>query len=731
VVLVTTTLLYSRAFDDNILAKSGLVAIGSGLVLLLAVAYLWLQGRVELLRLPVYPGAVVFAAVAAMGAMQAPAAGVVLESLLGYAALFGLFLVTAHRCRRVRSAVRLLWVLLAVQALVAAVGVLQYMGVDLLSSPAASLRLPVSTLGNPNFAAYYQELMLPVGLALVLSQWGRLSRWGRGLLAAAFTLGIVHLVLAQSRAGWLSAALAIGLLLALTVSRRAWLRHLGPAVLALLLLVPVAQLLLESVPAGRQQSLYGSVESTARRTWDRALTALDAGDFSRNMRVLLWAGAADMVLDHPWTGVGLGRFRTSLPAYLDHAAWGDLAASRGETTPQTRHAHNEYLEFPAEVGLLGAAALVWAVVALLRLGLRYLGLRSRSLLRGSRRPVRALTAGVVCAWVAALTHAWSGFNLHNPVVTLHLAVLSGLMVGLNSRHLSAAGRAAAITLVRPLPRALASGAAVAMAGLLLVAGTGLLVAESASASAQRLLASRQPEQAMLALNRAIQWRGHEFTYYRSLGSLAVSRQQDPIAMACLQRSLELNPNDAGVLRLMGGMFLRSGVDAVAPLAQAVALDPRQPQGYTLLAQAYRRAGAYQQAIATLQQGLNLLRPRADLLLALALAYRDAGDVPQCLTYLERAAAADPQDGRVAGNLGAIYLEMGRPVQAETELRRALTLAPQNRLEWKANLSWALRLQGRMEEARAAAVDAVVYNTEGLAPPGTLAAPGDSGRVEMP
>lgn len=396
ILVATTTLLYSRAFDDNILAKAGVVAVGGGVLLLLGLAYLALQGRLAWLRLPVYPGAVAFALVGAVGALRAPSPGVVWESLLGYTALFGLFVITAHRCRRARSALSLVWALVAVQVVVGAVGVLQYMGLDPLASPAAAMRLPVSTLGNPNFAAYYQELMLPVGLALVLSLWRRLPRWGRGLLAASLTLGTLHLILAQSRAGWVSTGLAVVLLLALTTSRRAWLRHLGPAVLALLLLVPVAQLLLETVPTGSQQSLYSSVESTARRTWDRALTAFDAGDFSRNMRVLLWAGAADMVLDHPWIGVGLGRFRTSLPTYLDHAAWGDLAASRGETTPQARHAHNEYLEFPAEVGLLGMAALVWAVAAVLRLGIRALGGGAATRLTSGRRPVRALTAGVVC-----------------------------------------------------------------------------------------------------------------------------------------------------------------------------------------------------------------------------------------------------------------------------------------------------------------------------------------------
>ena len=145
ILVATTTLLYSRAFDDNILVKAGVVAVGGGVLLLLGLAYLALQGRLAWLRLPVYPGAVAFALVGAVGALRAPSPGVVWESLLGYTALFGLFVITAHRCRRARSALSLVWALVAVQVVVGAVGVLQDMGLDPLASPAAAMPHSSST----------------------------------------------------------------------------------------------------------------------------------------------------------------------------------------------------------------------------------------------------------------------------------------------------------------------------------------------------------------------------------------------------------------------------------------------------------------------------------------------------------------------------------------------------------------------------------------------------------
>ena len=110
------------------------------------------------------------------------------------------------------------------------------------------------------------------------------------------------------------------------------------------------------------------------------------------------------------------------------------------------------------------------------------------------------------------------------------------------------------------------------------------------------MAAGYPERAVSSLERAADWRGHEFRYHRLLGRIALMRGDDEGAQSALERSLALHPNDPGALRLLGGILVRSGRDATETLARAVLLDPLNTRAYSLLAQAYRRVGQHDLAI---------------------------------------------------------------------------------------------------------------------------------------
>jgi O-antigen ligase len=79
----------------------------------------------------------------------------------------------------------------------------------------------------------------------------------------------------------------------------------------------------------------------------RRLVESDPFQYRREMA----RSATAMVVEHPWRGFGLGTFRTVYPAYAEFDA--------GKTVD---HAHNDWLEWAAEGGLL--FALAWAVLLL-------------------------------------------------------------------------------------------------------------------------------------------------------------------------------------------------------------------------------------------------------------------------------------------------------------------------------------------------------------------------------
>jgi len=472
---------------------------------------------------------------------------------------------------------------------------------------------------------------------------------------------------------------------------------------------------LQSTSLDRDETLYDPASRAAGHIWDRALSAFDTQDFSRSMRVLIWTGTVDMIRAHPWLGCGPGQYWSTIRPFLDQDAWGALMQARTEIPHEPRHAHNEYLELTAEMGLVGMAMMLWLLGTLLWMGKTYLGRRPAVAGRWPPGPVVAETAGALGSMVAFLIHAGFAFNLHNPVAWTYFSLFAGLMVAVNerktvpsTRRVSAKSETGAGLMV-----ALVAGGV----GAVLLGATGLriLMGDFYYAQGVRAVGGQRMEEAQTAFRRAVRWRAYDFQYHRTAGRLYLMLGSDPQAQAELERSLLLHPNDAGALRLLGGVLNRGGGNAIQILERAVKLDPTNTRGYALLASAYRNMGDADSAIALLRRVLSTRPHEPRLVMALGLAQHDLGKLDQCLATLERALRMAPEDGRIAGNLGAIYLEIGRPGDAEELLRQAVRRDSRNAMEWEANLSRALALQGKTDEARASAVEALTRtrDAEGL------------------
>ncbi len=88
------------------------------------------------------------------------------------------------------------------------------------------------------------------------------------------------------------------------------------------------------------------------------------------LRLKLFQTAIAIFLDHPLRGIGIGNFANYyLDAIRDHhiGPWPELGGNRVE---KIRVAENAYLQLSAETGVVGVAAAVGAVAALMRLCLR-------------------------------------------------------------------------------------------------------------------------------------------------------------------------------------------------------------------------------------------------------------------------------------------------------------------------------------------------------------------------
>jgi O-antigen ligase len=125
-------------------------------------------------------------------------------------------------------------------------------------------------------------------------------------------------------------------------------------------------------------------------------------------RPVYWGKVTTIIGDYPLFGTGLGTFASVYPAYDEDLR--DLRLS---------HAHNDYLEYLAELGIIG--------MILLFGGVAFVVVSSFLIWRVRRHPeVKGLAAGGIVAIVAILTHSITDFNLHIPANMVLFSVVVSL-----------------------------------------------------------------------------------------------------------------------------------------------------------------------------------------------------------------------------------------------------------------------------------------------------------------
>ncbi len=196
-----------------------------------------------------------------------------------------------------------------------------------------------SIYGSPNNVGLYLGRVIPLLLAVALTGRG----WRRRLYGLALLPVLAAVALSFSK-GAILLGLPVGMGLVLTwVAVRRWGGRRAGMTLAVLVILALLGLLI----ASRVPALAG------RLSLDSATT-----DF----RVSLWKASAEMIRDHPWTGVGLDNFLYAYRGrYLRPEAWQE---------PDLSHPHNLVLDFWARLGILGLAALVWMQAAFWRPAVR-------------------------------------------------------------------------------------------------------------------------------------------------------------------------------------------------------------------------------------------------------------------------------------------------------------------------------------------------------------------------
>jgi O-antigen ligase len=130
--------------------------------------------------------------------------------------------------------------------------------------------------------------------------------------------------------------------------------------------------------------------------------------FQQEGRVAIMRDGLRLLRDHVWVGTGLGTFGVAFHRYQTFLL--DFSVE---------HAHNDYLEFATDMGLVGSG-LLWVPVLVLW------GLMLRAFFREPSRHSRSILLGCMGSTFAIFVHSVADFNLQIPANALLFAVILGI-----------------------------------------------------------------------------------------------------------------------------------------------------------------------------------------------------------------------------------------------------------------------------------------------------------------
>ena len=275
--------------------------------------------------------------------------------------------------------------------------------------PGGSFMRASGTLEQPNPYAGYLGYTAPIAASLALTAlvaaWRRRSArpWLRVAalagIAAALAAGIL---MSWSRGAWLGLGAALICVAGLRNWRTAAMTVSLIVALALAIGISGTEWLPSSI-SGRMADLgaYFSMPDPAR-------TEINDENFSVLERLAHWQAGLRMFDDAPWLGVGIGNYAVSYSLYPQPHWYEPLG-----------HAHNVFINFLAETGMLGLAAF-------LALWLGIAALAWRAGWNGAGCWDAALSLGVLGAWVYLTIHSLFD-NLFVQHLQLQLALLLAVL----------------------------------------------------------------------------------------------------------------------------------------------------------------------------------------------------------------------------------------------------------------------------------------------------------------
>ncbi|MFW6005966.1 MAG: O-antigen ligase family protein [Candidatus Bipolaricaulota bacterium] len=382
------------------------------------------EEEISLTRLSIPVGLLVISGLLSL--INAPSKGVVLQSLGLLVYFYLVYLLIVNTIKTESEAKYLLITLITSGVGGTVYGLLQYLGIVRgahgFAARAGSI---ISVMGNQNYlGGFISYLFIPV-VALVLISRSKILK-----TYLILSLGLFFFLLFPigARGAWLSLVFAslvfaAGLLYYKPIDnpRKLWLT------LLVIVLVLFVAYLFASAPGPLNSVLSYSAPKDGDGSW---------GVFTPVIRPLVeelvekggarvedWYIGLEMLKDHPLVGIGLGNYKIKFLEYRGKFLTTEKGRDFGGFIPRGAQAHNEYVQFTAEMGIIGLIVIVAAIIMLLVNIFARVGHPGPS----DQWSVRILGLALAGGVIGYLIHSGVSFPAHLPASSFAVVAFLGVI----------------------------------------------------------------------------------------------------------------------------------------------------------------------------------------------------------------------------------------------------------------------------------------------------------------
>ena len=634
-------------FDHPILIKDSFLLFTSGILLLVIFLRAAAERRLSLKGVPLGKPILfllAFAFLSLFRAVNIPAALHRLGLLMAGVSLF--YVTTCARLNRERIAV-LARAAVASALIATAYAFLQFLRLDPFYPPTVAL---ASTLGNRNFLGEYLAFAIPLCLGLSLSSEPPRGRQLYGLAALFLFSG---LLLTRAKGAALGSLFSLALFAALVCRRKGGevkkdLRRLLPFAILALAIAGFLGFAFFSQFAG-PGGFRGILEryATSQAVYFK-------------WRLVFYGDSLRMALDNSLLGVGIGNFQSVYPLYRT------MPESLDPGQFILDHAHNDYLEFWAELGLGGLLALLWLLWAFFKKAL-------------DPQNDSVLSSGYAASVGALAVNSLFAFGLYNPAPFAAFWISMALALRLRADAGVGEDQMGGETSNR-MPPVWALLLVVPLVGVLLYASVKPLVADVYLFRGYRLLVTGWPGRAVPFLERAARLSPGRLQAHIYLGEADFYARRHREAITVLTRYLTHDPYNYQIHYLLGLNAEQAGDEAAALKAyeRARTIYPLYSKPLLRIGVINERRGHVQGAIAAYRQAIRLNPGFHEVINNLGILLSNQGRLDEAVRVWEEGAKESPEDATIAQNLAIAYSKKGERQKALAWEQRAEQLRRKDR-----------------------------------------------------